>query len=109
MANIVVSRLIARCLRSIGVIAQGRDPADSELDDALDSLNEYIGYLNRDGLMTFRIQRVTDTVAASTVSRTIGTGGNITTAGERPDSIERCGIITGTGTAALERPVRILR
>ena len=68
---------IAGALQELGVLATGETVQGSEGSEALDIANDFLDALGAERLSMFSVLRTVKTLAASTASYTIGTGGSI--------------------------------
>ena len=85
VATVSAADLILRAHKILGNKAPGETLTASEADDGLEGLNAMLDSLSIDRLMIYQMEQETFTWPASTVSRTIGVGGNFDT--DRPDRI----------------------
>lgn len=100
--------IIKRCLRGIGFLAVGRDPTDSEANQALDTINDLIKSWMREDLMLWNQDRTSHSVTASDGDYTWGSTGNITSPA-RPDKLSKVSRLYGSGTSQLEIPLHIIQ
>lgn len=78
--------MISRSMRLIGSIGKGETPDEDEAADGLTALNAMLDAWQIERLMVYQIVQNSHTWAASTTSRTIGSGGNF--AVQRPVRID---------------------
>lgn len=98
--------LVTASLRLIGAVAPGETIATNEAVDGLASVNRMIGSWSNEALMVYsRVNEEFDLVAG-TQSYTIGTGGTFSTI--RPLEVEQIKLKVGSGSTAIEYPIRIL-
>lgn len=79
-----VRQLLTKTLQKVGVVTKNESPSADELNDAVDSLNMYLGHLSNDGLVVYN--KTTEAFTLSSTSEyTIGSGGSLNTT--RPNKI----------------------
>lgn len=83
--------LITRAMRLATVIGKGESLDNDEAADGLVALNDMLESWRIDRLFVYQIVQNSYTWPASTVSRTIGTGGNFTD--QRPDKIDSAFVV----------------
>lgn len=88
---------IERALILIGVLQPGETADAENAEDAFATLQEWIDGLGIQRLAIYQLLRTVKTLASSTASYTIGTGGNINIV--RPEWIEHARLILDTGAA----------
>lgn len=99
--------LVASAMKTIGTLASGETPSSEEANDALLRLNDLLDAWGTQRLTIYYQARTVKTLAASTASYTIGTGGSINIA--RPTVIENAGLILDTSaTIPTEVPLQVL-
>jgi len=87
--------LLKNSLRLINAIDVGEEPTAAEGADGLQTANTMLDAWSTERLAVFTIIRQTFALPASTQTRTVGTGGNVSIA--RPPKIERAGIVDSAG------------
>lgn len=105
LAAITAADIVLRAHRILGNKGSGETLTADEKDDGLEALNALLDGLSIDRLMIYEMRQESFTWPASTVSRTIGSGGDFDT--HRPDRI-------GEGTFfqdsnSIDYPVEIIR
>lgn len=98
--------LITAALKELGVVGAGETPSSDLTTDALSTLNLWIDSLGTERLTMFKLTRTTKTLAASTASYTVGTGGSINIT--RPLWIEAAGLVLDTtASTPTEIPISV--
>lgn len=103
------NELIERALLTLGVIAPGETVDGSTSSDCLRLLNDMVDQWGAERLTIFTVTRSVHTLAASTQTYTIGTGGTFNV--ERPEWIDAASIIpdnTKPASSKLELPIAML-
>lgn len=102
-----VSDLVSLALKDLGVLGQGQTASGGMANDALTSLNLLIEAWSTNRLLTHKISRVTWTIASSTASYTVGTGGTINIARPSTMNYQGCNVafIDNASNSAIELPL----
>lgn len=86
LPDVTASDIITRAYRILGDLGTGETLTASQADDGLEALNAMLDSFSIERLMIYQVRQESFTWPASTVSRTIGSGGDFDT--HRPDRIE---------------------
>lgn len=98
--------LITDILQDLNVVGAEETPSDADAHFVLRRMNRWIESLALENLTLHHVVRTLQTLAASTASYTIGTGGTINVA--RPIEIQHAGLIIDTAaTPKTEIPIRV--
>lgn len=98
---------IKRALQLIGVVDPTETPSAEDAELGLDVLNQWIDGLGTERQSIYYVARTVKTLASSTATYTIGTGGSINIA--RPLWIQNAGLIINTSDPVpVEIPIRVL-
>jgi len=98
--------IVTRALKTLGVLAAGETPTAEDASDALDALNDMVDSWQLERLFIHEIVRTVKTLAASTATYTIGTGGAINVT--RPTWIDAARVILDlAATTPTEIPIEV--
>jgi hypothetical protein len=98
---------VTDALKKLGVLEASETPSSAAMELGFDRLNDMIDAWALERLMIHALLRTTKTLAASTASYAIGTGGSINII--RPVSIAQAMLVQDTAaTYPIEIPIRVL-
>lgn len=100
----LVSDLIARSMRIIGVLAAGESPSAEELADAFITLNDLVTNWGTERLNIYAQQRDLLTLTSGTQSYTIGTGGTFNV--NRPLAIIAASVVNTVSGQVMRYPLK---
>lgn len=97
--------LISTSARLIGALAEGESLSAQGAVDALASMNRMIGNWSTQRLLVHSILRETFPLSAGVQAYTMGTGATFDT--DRPQALERAGVLVTASGSTTEYPLRI--
>jgi hypothetical protein len=99
--------IITGAMHDLNALGSGQQPTGNEGVDCLTALNQYRDWLGLERGMLYSTVRTVKTLAASTASYTIGSGGSIDLV--RPSWIDHATVVLdNTASPVTERPIDVL-